>query len=56
VKEDLFYQLLNLHGVELSNEARTIINSTYKKNDKINYPDAITVICIDMETAANFNE
>lgn len=56
VKEDLFYQLLNLHGVELSNEARTIINSTYKKNDKINYPDAITVICIDMETVANFNE
>ncbi len=56
VKEDLFYQLLNLHGVELSNEARTIINASYKKNDKINYPDAITVICIDMETVANLNE
>jgi hypothetical protein len=56
VKEDLFYQLLNLHGVELSQEARTIINATYKKNEKINYPDALTVICIDLETAANLNE
>jgi hypothetical protein len=45
--------LLTLHGVDLSNEARTIINATYKKGDKVNYADALTVICIDMETAAN---
>ena len=56
LKEDLFYQLLNLHGIELSHEARTIINATYKKNDKINYLDALTVICIDLETATALNE
>jgi len=37
--------------VDLSPEARTVITSTYKKNDKINYAAAITVICIDMETS-----
>jgi hypothetical protein len=51
VKEDLFFQLLQLHGVDLSPEARTVITSTYKKNDKINYAGAITIICIDMETS-----
>ena len=53
VKEDLFFQLLILHGVELSPDARTVIVSTYKKGDKINYVDAMPTICIDLETAAN---
>lgn len=52
INNDLFYQLLTLHGVDLSQEARTVINKTYKKGDKINYQDAIPVICIDLETAA----
>lgn len=47
VKEDLFYQLLSLHGVDLSQEAKTVINGSYKKNDKINYANALTVIGID---------
>ena len=37
----------------LSPEARTVIHSSYRKNDKINYQEALTVICIDLETAAN---
>lgn len=53
VKEDLFFQLLNLHGVTLSPEARTVIHNTHRKGDKINYQEALTVICIDLETAAN---
>jgi hypothetical protein len=53
VKEDLFFQLLNLHGVTLSPEARTVIHKTHRKGDKINYQEALTVICIDLETAAN---
>lgn len=56
VKEDLFFQLLILHGVELSPDARTVIVSTYKKGDKINYVDAMPIICIDLETAANQQE
>lgn len=46
VKEDLFYQLLNLHGIELSQEAKSVLNG-YKKGDKINYNGALTVIAID---------
>ncbi len=30
-----------------------VIHSTHRKGDKINYQDALTVICIDLETAAN---
>jgi hypothetical protein len=43
---------LTLHGIELSKEAKTLIAASYKKNDKINYVDAMTVITIDLETAA----
>ena len=46
VKEDLFYQLLSLHGVDLSSEAKNVLNS-YKKRDTINYNEALTVIAID---------
>lgn len=52
VKEDLFYQLLKLHGIDLSQEARAVINGSFKKGDKINYNDVMPVICIDIETAA----
>lgn len=52
MKDELFYQLLTLHGVDLSSEAKTVINSTYKKKDKIKYSEALTVIAIDQETAA----
>ena len=51
IKEDLFFELLKLHGVDLSDEARSLINATYKKADKINYSEAMPVICIDIETA-----
>jgi hypothetical protein len=34
VKEDLFFQLLNLHGVTLSPEARTVIHKTHRKGGK----------------------
>jgi hypothetical protein len=44
---------LGLHGVTLSPEARAVIHGSYRKGDKINYTDALTVICIDLETAAN---
>jgi hypothetical protein len=47
LKDELFYQLLTLHGVDLSNEAKSLINSSYKKNDKISYQEALTVIAID---------
>jgi len=51
VKEDLFFQLLHLHGVELSPEARAVVIAGHKKGDKINYKDALVVICVDLETA-----
>lgn len=33
-----------------------MINATYKKGDKINYSDAMPVICIDLETTILQNE
>jgi hypothetical protein len=50
VKEDLFYQLLNLHGVELSNEARTIINHVWlsRSGDVITADSGMT--CYSTET------
>jgi len=38
---------LELHGVELTKEARTIINSSYKKGDKVSYLDALVILSID---------
>ncbi len=52
VKEDLFYQLLTLHGIDLSQEAKSVLNGAHKKGDKIKYGDALTVVAIDQETAA----
>jgi hypothetical protein len=47
VKEDVFFQLLSLHAIELSKEAKTLISSSYKLKDKIKYNEALTVIAID---------
>ena len=49
----MFFQILTLHGIDLSKEAKMLINASYKKNDKINYMNAMTVIIIDLETAAH---
>jgi hypothetical protein len=48
--------LLILHGIELSPEAKALINGTFRKGDKIIYNDAMPAICIDVETAANNQE
>ena len=46
----MFFELLNLHGIELSQEAKSLLTTSHKKNDKINYIDALPVIGIDQET------
>ena len=52
LKDDLMFQLINLYGIELSEEAKSLLKSgSYKKGDKIKYDDAMTVIGIDIETA-----
>ena len=56
IKDDLFFKLCELHGVILSPEARTVITSSYRKGDKINYIDAMPVICIDIETTVDLQE
>jgi hypothetical protein len=42
-----------LHGIELTKEAKTIINSSYKKGDKVSYLDALVILSIDQDTQAN---
>ncbi|TNV73715.1 hypothetical protein FGO68_gene1155 [Halteria grandinella] len=51
IKDDLFFQLLQLHGINLSPEAKSVITSSFKKGDKVKYSDAMPVICIDFETS-----
>lgn len=45
---------MELHGVELTKEARTIINTSYKKGDKVSYLDALVILSIDQETQTSW--
>jgi hypothetical protein len=36
-----------LHGIDLSAEAKAVLNGGYKKSDKIKYAEALTVVAID---------
>lgn len=55
IKEDLFFQLIKLHNIELSADAKSAIASKYKKGDKIVYSDALMVIGIDLESMVGNN-
>jgi hypothetical protein len=41
VKHDVFFELLDLHKVSLSNEARNYLKKNYSKNQTINYKEAL---------------
>jgi hypothetical protein len=41
---------LELHGVAISKEAKSVINISHKKGDKIAYLEALVIIAIDQDT------
>jgi hypothetical protein len=56
VKEDVFFEILGLHKINLSNEAKTMIKKTYCQKNMVKYMEVMPVIQIDLETAADNEE
>lgn len=56
VKHDVFFELLDLHKVALSNEARNYLKKNYSKNQTINYKEALGQIAIDMNAAGDLDD
>ena len=51
VKFEVFFELLELHGIILSRECQNYLKSNFSKNQTINFKDAINKITIDLEAA-----
>ena len=51
VKYEVFFELLNLHKIDLSLDAKNYLKRNYSKNQTINYKEALNQITIDLEAA-----
>ena len=51
VKEDAFFTILKLHGVELSDAEVARLKKNFARANKINYTDALHSISIDLDSA-----
>ena len=51
VKNEVFFQLLKLHKVNLSNAACTHLQKSFGKNDEIKYKEALNQLTIDLGAA-----
>ena len=51
VKQEVFFKLLKLHKIELSNAASQYLTKNFGKNDEIRYKDAINQLTIDLAAA-----
>ena len=51
VKEEAFFTILKLHGVELKPEAVARLKRDHSRASKINFTDAITSLNIDLDAA-----
>ena len=51
VKHEVFFELLNLHKIDLSLDAKNYLKKNYSKNQTINYKEALNQITIDLEAA-----
>lgn len=56
VKHDVFFELLDLHKVSLSNEARNYLKKNYSKNQTINFKEALNQIAIDLNAAGHLDD
>ena len=53
IPADIFYQLIELHQVNLSSEAKAALKRAVKASDKIDYRAAIAQLTIDLQAAGN---
>ena len=51
VKEEAFFTILKLHGVDLGEEEQTRLKKGYSRAGKINFTDALHSINIDLDSA-----
>ena len=53
---EVFFDLLSLHKILLSNSAISILKKNYSKNQTINYKEAINQLTIDLDVAGRVLE
>ena len=51
VKHEVFFELLGLHKIELTNDAKNYLKKNYSKNQTINFKEALNQITIDLQAA-----
>ena len=51
VKEEAFFTILKLHGVDLAESEKTRLKKNFARANKINYNDALHSINIDLDSA-----
>ena len=51
VKHQVFFELLSLHNIDLTSDAKSHLKKNYSKNQTINYKEAINQITIDLQAA-----
>jgi Ca2+-binding EF-hand superfamily protein len=56
LKHEVFFELLALHRIDLSNDAKNYLKKHYSKNQTINYKEAINQITIDLNAAGGNDE
>ena len=56
VKHDVFFELLELHKVDLSKPAIAYLKQNFSKNQTINYKEAINQLTIDLKAAGGKDE
>jgi len=51
VKEDAFFTILKLHGVELPTSEQSRLKKSFSRAGKINFSDALHSLNIDLDSA-----
>lgn len=52
VKYEVFFELIELHMINLKSDAKSHLKKNYSKNQTINYKDAVNQLTIDLSAAA----
>lgn len=53
IKQEVFYKLLELHKIELSNGSKQYLNKNFGKNDEIKYKEAMNQVTVDLDAAGD---
>ena len=56
VSYDVFFQLLNLHQINISSAAVSYLKKNYSKNQTLNYKEAVNQLTIDLDAAGRVQE